>query len=212
VIAQDMGKDTTQWERKCHVFVFEQPADWAEFQKRGSLDPWTGGIHSGNELFIQRNPALKFKGSTLGHEIAHLVVNRFFGSGVPLWLNEGYAEYAASRCYAAFQRARGYLSRPMANAVDPERFIPVAELTGAVAYPGDVTRVRTFYDESQRLVRFLGGVNRSGFNQLFDALSKGNRFETALNKGFGGRFQSLDALEREFKDYATKDHGSALQD
>ena len=76
--------------------------------RRAALDPWTGGIHSQGSLFIQRNPELKFKGSTLGHEVTHLVIERFFGSGVPLWLNEGYAEYSASRCYAAFNRARGY--------------------------------------------------------------------------------------------------------
>ena len=38
---------------------------------------------------------MKWKGNTLGHEVTHLVVDRFFGAGVPLWLNEGYAEYAA---------------------------------------------------------------------------------------------------------------------
>src|SRR6202012_2812457 len=96
VISADLEKDTTQWERKCHIYIFETDADWKEFQKKGSLDPWTGGIHSQGSLFIQRNPDLKFKGNTLGHEVTHLVVERFFGSGVPLWLNEGYAEYSAS--------------------------------------------------------------------------------------------------------------------
>src|ERR1700733_9982912 len=26
VISQEMEKDTTQWERKCHIYIFEQPA------------------------------------------------------------------------------------------------------------------------------------------------------------------------------------------
>ena len=88
VIARELEKDTTQWERKCHIYIFESPADWAEFQKRGALDPWTGGMHAAGSLFIQRDPQVKWKGSTLGHEVTHLVVERFFGTGVPLWLNE----------------------------------------------------------------------------------------------------------------------------
>ena len=205
MIAKDLDRETGQWERKCHIFIFEETADWTEFQKRGVLDPWTGGLHRGGELFIQRNPAVKWKGSTLGHEVAHLVVHRFFGPGVPLWLNEGYAEYAASRFYAAFHRARGFLARPRAAAVDPASFLPLATLTSALAYPADPREVATFYDESERLVRFLSAENRAGFTAFFEAMSKGNRFESALSKGFGARFGSLDSLERDFKNYATKE-------
>ena len=212
VISAELGKDTTQWERKCHIYIFERPEDWSAFQGKASLDPWTGGICSGNELFIRRDPSRKWKGNTLGHEVAHLVVHRFFGTGIPLWLKEGHAEYAASRGYAAYHRLRGYRARPHAQAVDPARFIPLSRLTGALAYPQNVAEVEIFYDESERLVRFLSGIDPRGFAAFFEALSKGNQLETALSKGFGSRFINLDALEREFKNYATKEHGTALQD
>jgi len=206
VIAKELEKDTAQWERKSHIFIFEKPEEWAAFQQKGALDPWTGGLHANGELFIQRNPDFKWKGNTLGHEIAHLVVHRFFGNGVPLWLNEGYAEYAASRGYAAFYRARGYTARPKSRSMAPEDFIPLGQLTSLVAYPQDVPRVHVFYAESERLARFLSGANKRGFGTFFEALSKGNRFDSALNKGYGSRFSSLDALESEFKAYASKDH------
>ncbi|MDP9292416.1 MAG: hypothetical protein M3O82_08650, partial [Verrucomicrobiota bacterium] len=86
-IAKDLGRDTSQWERKSHIFIFEKPEDWRMFQTNARLDPWTGGIHQGGELFLPRDPQFKWKGNTLGHEIAHLVIYRFFGNGVPLWLN-----------------------------------------------------------------------------------------------------------------------------
>ncbi|MGB8169270.1 MAG: hypothetical protein WCF18_17360 [Chthoniobacteraceae bacterium] len=209
VIAQELGKDTTQWERKSHIFVFESAEDWAQFQRNGALDPWTGGVHSRGELFIRRDPQFRFKGNTLGHEVAHLVVDRFFGANVPLWMNEGYAEYVSMRCYAAFQRARNYRARPVSAAVNGERFIPLAELTSAVAYPAEVEQVHAFYSESERLTRFLSAANKPGFATMFDALSKGSRFDTALSKGFGARFPSLDALEREFKTYATNESGAS---
>jgi hypothetical protein len=206
IIAKELEKDTAQWERKSHIFIFEKPEEWALFQQKGALDPWTGGLHANGELFIQRDPDFKWKGNTLGHEIAHLVVHRFFGNGVPLWLNEGYAEYAASRGYASFYRARGYTARPKSRSMAPEDFIPLGELTTLAAYPQDVLRVHAFYAESERLARFLSSVDKRKFGTFFDALSKGNRLDSALNKGYGSRFSSLDALEKEFKAYASKDH------
>ena len=202
VIAQELEKDTTQWERKCHIFVFEEAADWAEFQKLGALDPWTGGIHAAGSLFLRRDPQSKFKGSTLGHEVTHLVIERFFGAGVPLWLNEGYAEYAAARCYAAFHRARGYTARPTARAVPEGMYVPVGPLTALLTYPADVAQVGVFYSESERLVRFLSAADKRGFETFFEALAKGARFETALAKGFGPRFMNLETLDREFRSYA----------
>jgi hypothetical protein len=212
LIAQELGKESARWERKSHIFVFEKAEDWADFQKRGALDPWTGGIHSRGELFIRRDPAFKFKDNTLGHEVAHLVVDRFFGSNVPLWLNEGYAEYVSMRCYSAFHRARNYRSRPRSPAVVAAQFIPLAELTSAMAYPHDPVRIEAFYSESHRLVRFLSAADKTGFSGLFEALAKGARFDTALAKCFGGRFPGLEALEREFKGYATNDSGPSLPD
>lgn len=212
IVADELQRDTRQWERKCHIFIFENAADWAAFQKRGSLDPWTGGLHAAGELFIHRDASRKWKGQVLGHEIAHLVVYRFFGAGIPLWLNEGYAEYAASRGYAAFHRARGYAAKPRSQAINPALYLPVATLTSQLSYPADPVQVGVFYDESERLVRFLSAANKSGFSVFFEAMSKGNRFDSALSKGFGSRFASLEALDTEFKGYSTKEHGTSLQD
>lgn len=212
VIAKELERDTSRWERKCHIYIFEKPEDWRAFQTKAQLDPWTGGIHSGGDLFIQRDPEQKFKGRSLGHETAHLVVHRFLGAGVPLWLNEGYAEYSSIRGYASFMRARGYSAKPASQAIAPADFMPLKALTESLAYPTDVKQVTTFYIESEKLVRFLSSVNQSQFLAFFDAMSKGAKFESALWKNFGSRFPSLEALEREFKDYAAKDYGSAIQD
>ena len=212
VVAKELGRDTSQWERKCHIYIFEKQTDWAQFQTAGQLDPWTGGLHAAGELFIVRDPQVKWKGDTLGHEVTHLVLHRFFGPGIPLWLNEGFAEYSASRGYAAFWRARGYQARPKSQAVDPTRWIPLAELTSAVTYPADVTKVAVFYDESERVVRFLAATDKPGFLRFLEAMAQGNRFDSALSKGFSGKFFDAAALDKAAKDYATREHGTSLQD
>jgi hypothetical protein len=206
VIAKELDKDTAQWERKCQIFIFETDDDWHEFQKAGGLEPWTGGIHAQGELFIQRNPQKKFKGDALAHEITHLVVHRFFGSGIPRWLDEGLAEYTATRWYASFWRARGYLAHPRSHTVGPESYIRLNDLTSMVSYPAQEAQVIAFYFESERLVRFLEAADKQGFLKFLDAMCSGNRFDTALEKGFGSKFYNADALEQQFKPYAAKEH------
>jgi hypothetical protein len=205
IISADLARDTAQWERKCHVFIFEKPDDWSAFQKKAKLDPWTGGIHAGGELFILRDPSFKWKGNALGHEVAHLILHRFFGSGVPLWLNEGYAEYSSRLGYAAYYRARGFVAKPKSEALTGAVFVPLADLTSSETYPADEKAVPIFYIESEKLVRFLSREEKGKFVIFLDAMSKGNRIETALWKSYGGRFPSLNALEQEFRNYAGKD-------
>jgi Peptidase MA superfamily len=212
IVAKELNRDTAQWERKCHVFIFDKQEDWNQFKLSGQLDPWTGGLCTGGELFLVRDSQRKWKGDTLGHEVTHLVVFRFVGAGIPLWLNEGFAEYAASRGYASFWRARGYKATPHSQAVNPAQWIPVTSLTSMVSYPADELQVITFYNESERLVRFLAGTDKPGFLKFLEAMAQGNHFDTALNKGFSNKFFNTDALEKAFKEYATKEHGTSLQD
>jgi len=55
-----------------------------KFQAGGGLDPWTGGIHSEGALFLYRNPGwARPRIKRWPHEITHLVLYRFFGSGIP---------------------------------------------------------------------------------------------------------------------------------
>ena len=202
VVAKDLGKDTSRWERKAHIFIFESPEDWKTFQARGFLDPWTGGIHQRGELFIQRDPNLKFKGNTLGHEVAHLVVDRFFGSNVPLWLNEGYAEYISRVAYASYYRARGYDAKARTDSLTAASFVPLAQLTQAVTYPANVNEVLAFYTESEKLVRFLNAADKSKFLVMLDALAKGSLFENALHTAYGTLYPTPTQLESAFRPYA----------
>ncbi len=204
VIAQELGKDTAKWERKAHIFVFDAQEDWKQFQANGGLDPWTGGIHSGNELFLLRDARLRWKGDTLGHEITHLVLHRFFGSGIPLWLNEGFAEYSASRCYAAFMRARNYTAKPTARRLPDGMFSPLAELTSAVIYPQDGEKVAAFYTESEKLVRFLSAADKPAFQAFLEEMSHGAKFDTALSRCYRLKWLTTETLEREFRAYATQ--------
>ena len=203
VVTEDLGLSTgSKPGAKNQIFLFEEPALWREFQTKAELDPWSGGIHSDGALFLLRDRAMKFKGTTLGHEIVHALIQRHIGD-IPLWLNEGYAEYASTIGYASYMRARDYSAKPRSDAVDPIHYIPVAELVALTRYPTESEAVSAFYAESQRLVSFLQRRGKKLFVSFLRASARGEDFEVALSKSYPGMFKSVRDLEAEFRPYAT---------
>lgn len=207
VVTKELGKTPAPAADKAHIYIFERPADWELFQTAGGLEPWTGAIQSGGSLFIVRNPAYKFTDNSLGHEIVHLLLRRFYGNNIPLWLNEGFAQYLSKGAHASYQRARGYLAKPYSNGVDPHRLFPLTTLVRMSYPPAD--QVETFYDQSERLVRFLAAEDKQRLIELLELTASGTSFETALERSFGARFGSVTALEQQFRTYASKDASSS---
>lgn len=209
VVAKELRREQPAGDTKSHIYVFQRPADWQQFQALGKLEPWTGGIHSQGSLFILRDPAYKFSSNLLGHEIAHLVLHRFYPNGIPCWLNEGFAQYISKGARASYMRARNYNSKPRSQAVAAHELIPLAKLVEMTQPPPD--QVETFYDESERLVRFLALTDKANFLTLLDALARHQPFESALVQSYGGKFLTAAALEEKFREYATKEFGTSLQ-
>lgn len=209
VITKELERDQPSGDIKSHIYIFERAEDWRQFQSLGALEPWSGGIHSQGSLFVVRNPAYKFSNNSLGHEISHLLLHRFYSDGIPCWLDEGFAQYVSKSAHASYQRARGYLATPHSDSIAAENLIPIATLVTFTHPPND--RVKTFYDESEKLVRFLANTDKSNFLTLLDALARHQPFETTFARVYAGKFTSLSTLEESFREYATKDVGSSLQ-
>ncbi|MEY2556094.1 MAG: Peptidase superfamily [Verrucomicrobiota bacterium] len=209
VIAKELEREQPAGDIKSHIYIFERPEEWQEFQAFGKLEPWSGGIHSAGSLFVQRNPAYKFSNNLLGHEIVHLVLHRFYTDGIPCWLDEGFAQFVSKDAHASYERARGFAARPRSEAIAPQDLIPLTILTATTHPPSD--RVHIFYDESERLVRFLAATDKPSFLSLLDALARHQPLETILPRLYSGKFASIAALEEKFREYASKDFGTSLQ-
>ncbi len=204
IITADLGENVPKHTAKCHIYIFQQPEDWAAFVKGMQLDPWTGGLHSRGELFVLRDPRFKYKNDTLAHEVVHLVMDRVFaGKSLPLWVQEGYAEYAGGKAYAAYHRARGMIARPRSPAVQTP--FDLRTLLAMRRYPADAHRVSDFYNHSHRLVRFLAGIDKEAFRRMLGLMADGRSDEAALREAFGTRFPSLTALEKEFAPMVNKE-------
>jgi len=209
VVAKELEREHPPGGIKSYIYIFEKPEDWQQFQVFGQLEPWTGGIHSAGSLFIKRDPSYKFSGNVLGHEIVHLVLHRFYTDGIPCWLNEGFAQFISKDAHASYQRARGYVAKPHSESISPEELMPLNFLLVQTHPPSD--RVRIFYDESERLVRFLAAIDKSSFLSLLDALARHQPLEVVLPRLYSGRFPTVSALDEKFRDYASKDFGTSLQ-
>lgn len=209
VIAKELERENAPTDIKSNIYIFERPEEWQEFQVFGKLEPWTGGIHSAGSLFVQRNPSYRFSDNSLGHEIVHLVLHRFYTDSIPCWLDEGFAQFISKDAHASYERARGYISKPHSDSIAPGDLMHLTLLTTATHPPSD--RVRLFYDESERLVRFLATADKPSFLSLLDSLARHQPLETVLPRLYSGRFLNITALEENFRDYASKDFGSSLQ-
>jgi hypothetical protein len=209
VIAKELEREHAPTDIKSNIYIFEGPEEWREFQAYGKLEQWTGGIHSAGSLFIQRNPSHRFSDNSLGHEVVHLVLHRFYTDSIPCWLDEGFAQFISKDAHSSFERARGYISKPHSDSIAPQDLIPLTVLINTTHPPSD--RVHIFYDESERLVRFLAATDKPSFLTLLDSLARHQPLETILPRLYSGRFTNIATLEESFRDYASKDFGTSLQ-
>jgi hypothetical protein len=138
-----------------------------------------------------------------------LVLHRFYTDSIPCWLDEGLAQFISKDAHASYERARGFISRPHSEAIAERDLIPLAALVSMTHPPSE--RVHTFYDESERLVRFLAATDKPSFLTLLDALARHQPFETVLPRLYSGKFASVSVLEEKFREYASKDFGTSLQ-
>jgi hypothetical protein len=206
-IKQDISVAEDSYERKCHIYVFLNQQAWHDFVGIGKMEEWTGGWCTGRELFFASRPHFKFQGPTLPHEMTHLVLHRFIAGDIPLWLNEGFAEFEGVRLYRNYLKARGYNLGNITDHLARDEYIPLGELTGAVDYPRSRDQVVDFYNESRLLVTFLY-YQHGGMNPLlkFIKLSgDGSRFDSAWQEVYSSKYSSLDSFETKFIAYVTKE-------
>jgi len=206
-IKDDLGIKEDSYERKAHIFVFLGAKSWHEFSVKNKLEKWTGSLHTRGELYVQAPANQRLDRSVyVPHELTHLIVQRFVGD-VPLWLNEGIAEYEGRQQRFVYMRthASGKIVVMVPSSVPHDEFIPLPELTGAVDYPGDEDKIKTFYNESELLVHYLitkcGGTE--SFLKFVELQGHGLSFATALDQVCGEKFPNVELFESAFTKYAT---------
>ncbi len=198
------GVTEDPWKKKSQIFIFQDEKIWGHFNERIQSSLEGQAFTTGWELFIYRAPFWLAPKKTLAHEITHIILFRFLKGPIPLFLNEGFAEFVSYRAIAAGFGGDEYNVRVL-QLIEPGKYIPLDELAKMRSYPAEA--VETFYQESELLVRFLilndGSRN---FYALLHDVSKGNDFEEEIKKIYD---LDLSALEEKFKDFAIKKNESS---
>jgi hypothetical protein len=204
LIKRDLKITEDKWELKGHIFLFESDEVWNRFKETVNVDRWSGGVCIGNEFFLHSKPGSNpFTGSTLPHEMTHLIVNRFVRGQIPRWLNEGLAEQQSAKHFNGYTKPKGFNFMPRLNIVAAENYIPLDELINAKDYPSDPEKVSHFYTESVRMVQFLVEDHpKQDFLEFLQNIADGMKFENAFDRVYGSIYPSIEVFETKFKDVA----------
>ena len=185
---------------RSHVFIFRDPRDWQRIVAgTPGMESWTASFVRGQALYLQETgTAIADKMETLAHEMTHLVFNRFLPVRLPLWLNEGLAEYYGEFAYRA---AKG-MGQSQGNAFRPLRqWTPLAELLAATAYPVDPQDVGRFYATGKYLVGYLLLKQpRENWDRFFARVLAGEPAVPALLDTYG--WADVAAAEKAFAQFA----------
>jgi hypothetical protein len=131
-------------------------------------------------------------GGVISHEVTHILVGRATEravSGVPVWLNEGLAEYGNLDPGLSYVRFLEW-------AVDTNRLVPIVHLDN---FPADPNLTIVAYGEARSILEFM--IDRYGKRKVADLLSEFNRgtqFVEAMRRVYGFDPQELDRQWRLF--------------
>lgn len=187
--------------RKSHIFIFNEEKLWDEFRHRGTLERIAGAeaFTDGNELFIHRAKFWLEPQRILAHELTHVILYRLMGDRVPLFLNEGYAEYIGYKAVAMKFDGDEFSSRTIKKISD-KYYQKLSWLSAARVYPKGLEETASFYLQCELFVRYL--IERHGAEKFYDFL-KSMVQSKSLAYSLRQIYQlGLDTVERDFKRYA----------
>lgn len=123
---------------------------------------------------------------TLTHELTHILVGRAAGGSsalVPLWLNEGLAEYGNLDKGLSY----GYF---LEWAIDTGRLTPFSRLR---SFPGEPNLVIVSYGQSRSMIEYL--IENYGGEKIAEviaAIADGTNSDIAIRNAYGKTVQQLD--------------------
>lgn len=179
----------------CLIYLYKT---WEGYMENADAPFWSQGIAKfDSPSFATYEDASHIEDTVFPHELTHLILFVFFeGQAIPLWLNEGLAEYEE----ADFGKTeKPFLKRMVKNGY----YIKLEELFGMQDYPVDEQKLRLFYAESASVAEFLKNENLSqSFGKFLLEIKNGIEAETALKEvyqwKFSGGIEELEELWIEF--------------
>lgn len=201
-IIYDLGYEKDfKWDRKCQVFIVESPDKWKEFLKSiGFNADLVGGFvpNYGEEEMFLCALSEGYLSLTFPHELTHLIFREVAGKNViPLWLNEGLANYEAS-----FTSISNEL---LTKSIKQGTHILLGDLLRIAAYPEGKNARELFYAQSEKLVEFLiTQYGREKFRKFCDLVLKDKSFKDVISGVYSKDFKDLEDFNIKLVEYIIK--------
>jgi len=194
-IRADLEADL-RWEIRFHAIIALVP-DRESFQAITGKDLVVALAVPGRNLIVLDGSRVgshpRTMDSVLKHEMCHLLLHsRIPDERLPLWLNEGVAQWVSGGISEISLPRRASV---LDEAVLSKRLIPIESLSRGFFRDGKVMLLA--YEQSNSLVRFIiGRYGKEGLLGILNRLSRGDSLDAALA---GGISLSLTGLEEAWK-------------
>ncbi|MFH0986383.1 MAG: peptidase MA family metallohydrolase [Candidatus Omnitrophota bacterium] len=199
-IASDLGysryDNFWQWENRAKIYLYR---NHEEFLKATGKKPWIHGT-----AFYDKREILSYKWEKgflevlLPHELCHLIFRDFVGfkGEVPLWLDEGVAQWEETR-------KRKEILAAVKELIATKEYIPLRELTRiSSGSDNDPVLSAKLYAQAASLVGFL--IEQYGPSQfvLFcRQLRDGNNMDAALSFVYTDSVRDMETLEKKWSQH-----------
>ena len=201
-IAYDLGYENgVDWKEKCQVYIVESVDEWKDFLKDiGFNAELVGGFvpnYKEKEMFLC-TLSDAYLALTFPHELTHLIFRDIAGkSTVPMWLNEGLANYEAN----VTSISNDFLIKQIKHG----RHILLGDLLRMSRYPEGKKMRELFYAQSEKLVEFLITQHGRGkFRGFCDLILRDKSFSESLFTAYKGDFQDIEDFNIKLVEYIVK--------
>ncbi|MCA9244279.1 MAG: DUF1570 domain-containing protein [Phycisphaerales bacterium] len=188
---------------KMPFYLFRHAAD---YYKRGGMQG-SAGMYNGQALMaIAGKEVTPATWHVIQHEGFHQFVDRVIGGEIPVWVNEGLAEYFGEAIFTG--------DRYVTGVIPPDRLERLRAWIGSgnVISVSDMMRMPHHrwneqlsivnYDQAWSMVHFLAhaenGKYQKAFESFISAVGKGQDWQTAWKRNFGADTR---AFERKWREY-----------
>ncbi|MFC1667475.1 peptidase MA family metallohydrolase [Candidatus Omnitrophota bacterium] len=201
-ITYDLGYEgEIKWDKKCQIYIVENLDKWKEFLKGiGFNADLVGGFvpNYGQKEMFMCALSDEYLALTFPHELTHLIFQEIAGKNIiPLWLNEGLANYEAS--------VTSFSNEFLTKYIKQGRYILLGDLLRTTAYPKGKKARELFYAQSEKLVEFLITQHgRKNFRKFCELILKDKPFKDSLFSVYKGDFEDLEDFNIKLVEYIVK--------
>lgn len=207
------------------LYLFRTQLDYRRFMAQYGIDVGnSGGIFfvlpsagaQGLATYVQGRPMTDTL-TVLQHEGFHQFAYRYIGRDLPVWVNEGLAQYFEDGIIVKKKMSLGLANarrvESMKTAIADDQTLPVRELLTiseeqwSQTLRADPAKASRLYDQSWSIVYFLVTASeryRMAFERYLSSVSNGIPSERAFQDAFGLNDRTAPELDRAWRRWAMK--------